>query len=208
MTEPSGAGSGAGSTAGDIAARIGEATRRMELRDPDEGLPLLDRAINRSVEIVGVSVLCAIVAVIFVNAVSRYTLSYSFIWAEEMVQMAMPWLAMTGVFLSVRRGSMIRIEFFFDKLPLALRGPVAKLGAAVNIAVLLFMGWVSFDFVRLFGGDVALYVELPMGWSTSALVFGSVGAAMAFLAEFYKEHLRRGGGRGGHGGEGRGGGGR
>ncbi len=171
----------------DIAGHIEAATRRMELRHPDAGQPPADRIVNLIVEIVGVSVLVAIVAIVFANAVSRYALSYSFSWAEEIVQMGMPWLAMTGVFLSVRRGTMIRIDFFFEKIPARWQGAVAKLGYAVNVGVLLFMAWVSLDFVRLFGGDVALYVQVPMGWSTSALVFGSAGAAMAYLAEFYKE---------------------
>lgn len=175
-----------------IAERIEEATRSMELRDPDEGLPLADRLVNRLVEIVGVSVLVAIVAVIFTNAVSRYALNHSFSWAEEMVQMAMPWLAMTGVFLSVRRGTMIRIDYFFDKIPYRFQGAVARFGYAVNVVVLGAMAWVSLDFVRLFGGDVALYVQIPTGWSTSALVFGAAGAAMAYLAEFYREWRDRG----------------
>lgn len=182
----------------DIADRIGEATRNLELRDPDAGLSIADRLANRLVEIVGVTALVSIVAVVFANAVSRYLLNHSFIWAEEMVQMTMPWLAMTGVFLSVRRGTMIRIDFFFEKLPERVQGAVATFGFAVNVAVLLFMGWISLDFVRLFGGDVALYVEVPTGWSTSALVFGSIGAAMAFIAEFSREWLvrRRAAGRG------------
>ena len=175
----------------DVAEQIDASSRRLELQDPDQGLPLLDRIINRIVEIVGVSVLVGIVAVIFANASSRYLLNYSFSWAEEIVQMAMPWLAMTGVFLSVRRGTVIRIDFFFEKIPAWLQGPVAYFGYTINIAVLAFMAYVSFDFVRLFGGDVALYVQLPTGVSTSALVFGTAGAAMAYLAEFFREWRHR-----------------
>lgn len=176
---------------GSISGQIEEATRKLELRDPDAGQTLLDRIINQTVEIVGVTVLVAIVAVVFSNAVSRYALNYSFSWAEEMVQMSMPWLAMTGVFLSVRRGTMIRIDYFFEKIPERYQGLVAKSGYAVNIFVLSLMAWVSLDFVRLFGGDVALYVQIPTGWSTSALVFGAAGAAMAYTAEFFKEWRAR-----------------
>lgn len=176
-----------------LAGKIEAATRKMELQNPDEGLPLADRIVNNLVEIVGVSVLSAIVLVVFVNAFSRYTIGHSFSWAEEFVQMSMPWLAMTGVFLSVRRGTMIRIDFFFEKIPARFQGAVAKCGYAVNIGVLLAMAWVSLDFVRLFGGDVALYVAVPVGWSTSALVWGAAGAAMAYTAEFYKEWRSRDG---------------
>ena len=175
----------------DIAGQIEHATRRMELRDPDEGLPFADRLVNRVVEIAGVIALVSIVGIVFSNASSRYLFGISFSWAEEMVQMIMAWLAMTGVFLSVRRGTMIRIDFFYEKIPARYRGIVANSGYVLNIAVLLTMAWVSLDFVRLFGGDVALYVQIPTGWSTSALVFGALGAAMAYAAEFYKEWRTR-----------------
>ncbi len=175
----------------DLAVKIEAATRKMELQNPDEGLPLGDRIVNHIVEIVGVTVLSSIVLVVFANAFSRYALNFSFAWAEEFVQMAMPWLAMTGVFLSVRRGTMIRIDFFFEKIPARFQGFVAKCGYAVNVGVLLAMAWVSLEFVMLFGGDVALYVDLPVGWSTSALVWGAAGAAMAYMAEFYKEWRNR-----------------
>lgn len=179
---------------GDIADKIEAATRKLELQNPDEGLPLGDRIVNSIVEIVGVTVLSSIVLVVFLNAVSRYAFGYSFSWAEEFVQMSMPWLAMTGVFLSVRRGTMIRIDFFFDMIPARYQGLVAKAGYALNVGVLLAMAWVSLDFVKLFGGDVALYVAVPVGWSTSALVWGAAGAAMAYLAEYYKEWRARSGG--------------
>lgn len=190
MEEKSSAATSGGDPEGaDVADRIGEATRRIELEYPDRGLPLVDRLINGLVEFVGVSVLVGIVGLVFANAVSRYGAGSAISWTEEAVQMAMPWLAMTGVFLSVRRGSMIRIDYFYELLPERLRGAVADFGYVVNIGVLLFMAYVSLDYVMRFGGDVALYAEIPMAWSTSALVFGSLGAAMAFLAEF-RSHRR------------------
>ena len=175
----------------EIVEQIEATARRMELSDPDEGLPLGDRIVNRIVEIAGVSVLVGIVAVVFANASSRYLLNHSFSWAEEAVQLAMPWLAMTGVFLSVRRGTVIRIDFFFDKIPLRLQPTIAYAGYFVNVIVLLFMAFVSLQFVMFFGGDVALYADIPMGFSTSALVAGTAGAAMAYLAEFFREWRAR-----------------
>ncbi len=183
----------------DIAEQIGEASRAMELRDPDAGLSFVDRLVNRTVELAGVTALVGIVAIVFSNAVSRYALNDSLIWAGEAVQMIMPWLAMTGVFLSVRRGTMIRIDFFYEKIPPRFRGTIAYCGYTLNIGVLLFMAWVSVQYVLLFGGDIAIYAQIPMGWSSSALVFGTIGAAMAFLAEFYREWMsrRRAGNNGG-----------
>ena len=173
----------------DVAAQIEQSTRRLELADPDAGLGRIDRFINRLVEAIGVLALSSIVTVVFVNASSRYLLNSSFSWAEEMVQMTMPWLAMAGVFLSIRRGTVIQIDFFFEKMPPTLRAIVARAGLAFNCLVLATMAYVSFDFVRLFGGDRALYVGLPTGVSTSALVFGAAGAAMAYAAAFVSAFL-------------------
>ncbi|MDP2619755.1 MAG: TRAP transporter small permease [Hyphomicrobiales bacterium] len=188
--EPQGEAGAAAPKAGALADRIAEATRRFELYDPDQGLPLIERLVNRAVEAIGALALCGIVAVVFSNALARYLLNTSFLWAEEVVLLLVPWLAMTGVFLSVRRGSMIRIDFFFEKLPAKWRRPIGAAGYAISIAVLLFMGWVSFDFLRLFGGDVAVYLNIRIGWSTSALSFGAFGAALAFLVAFHHERRR------------------
>ena len=169
----------------ELAKKITEASKSMELANPDADSSLIYRCLNFIVEIVGVTVLSSIVLVVFVNAVARYTLNFSFPWAEEFVQMSMPWLAMTGVFLSVRRGAMIKIDYFFEKIPQKFQAGVAIFGYITNITILLGLAYVSLDFVMLFGGDVALYVEVPTGWSTSALVCGAAGAAMAYFAEFF-----------------------
>jgi TRAP-type C4-dicarboxylate transport system permease small subunit len=79
------------------------------------------------------------------------------------------------------------LTFFFDKIPARIKFLVAYFGYAVNVSVLGFLAWVSLDFVKIFGGDVALYVEVPVGWSTSALVLGAAGASIAYLVEFYRE---------------------
>jgi len=180
-----------GQASDSLADQIAEAGRRLELFDPDRGLPPFERWINRAVEVLGALVLCTIVGVVFSNAVARYAFNMSFLWAEELVLLLVPWLAMTGVFLSVRRGTMIRIEYFFERLPRKVRGPVANIGYLVNIAVLVFMGWVSLDFLKLFGGDVAPYLNIPTGWSTSALTFGGFGAALAFVVAFHHECRKR-----------------
>jgi TRAP-type C4-dicarboxylate transport system permease small subunit len=178
------------SAAGSIAEQIDRTATRMELADPDAGLGFADRAINRLIEAIGVVSLATIVGVVFANATSRYLFNNSFSWAEEMVQMTMPWLAMSGVFLSIRRGTVIRIDFFYERMPLGVRRILAPAGLAFNVAVLGLLAYVSYDFVRLFGGDKTLYVGLPTGVSTSALIFGAAGAAMAYAAALVKAVLR------------------
>ncbi len=183
-TGPDGAGADA------LAEQIGEATRRQELADPDQGLPVLDRAVNKFVEIIGGGVLCTIVGTIFVNAVSRYAFNYSFNWVEELVIYLTPWLAMTGLFLAIRRGTMIRIDYFYEKFDPAIRRPIALLGNIVSVGILMFLGGISFNYVTLFGGDLTVHMRFFKGFSMGALMVGGFGAALAFLAVLVREARR------------------
>jgi TRAP-type C4-dicarboxylate transport system permease small subunit len=171
----------------DLAERIGAASRRHELEDPDRGLPLADRVINRAVELLGVGLLGGILAIVFANALTRYALNYSFIWAEEVVIGLVPWLAVSGLFLSVRRRQMIRVEFFLDKFPPAGRRLLAALADLLGAATLAWLAWLGFSYVATFGGDPTPYLALPKGLFTSALWLGSAAGALAFAAAAWRE---------------------
>ena len=171
----------------DLAERIGAVSRRHELDDPDRGLPLADRVINRAVELLGVGLLGGIFAIVLANALSRYALNYSFVWAEEVVISLVPWLAVTGLFLSVRRRQMIRIEFFLDKFPPAVRRTLAVLAELLGAVMLAWLAWLGFNYVATFGGDPTPYLALPKGLFTSALCLGSAAAALAFGAAAWRE---------------------
>ncbi len=183
-TGPEGAGADA------LSEQIAEATRHRELADPDQGLPFLDRAVNRVVEIIGGGVLCTIVGTIFVNAESRYAFNYSFNWVEELVIYLTPWLAMTGLFLAIRRGTMIRIDYFYEKFSPAAKRPIGILGNILCVGVLCFLGGISFNYVTLFGGDLTVHMRFLKGFSTSALMIGGFAAALAFLAVLVREARR------------------
>jgi TRAP-type C4-dicarboxylate transport system permease small subunit len=171
----------------DLAERIGAASRRQELEDPDRGLPLLDRVINRAVELLGVGLLGGILAIVFANALSRYALDHSFVWAEEVVISLVPWLALTGLFLSVRRRQMIRIEFFLDRFHPPVRRLLALLAELLGAAMLAWLAWLGFTYVATFGGDRTPYLALPKGLFTSALWLGAAAVALAFAAAAWRE---------------------
>jgi TRAP-type C4-dicarboxylate transport system permease small subunit len=173
-----------------LAARVGAATRQLELEDPDRGLPLAERVINRAVELLGVGLLAGILAIIFLNALTRYALNYSFIWAEEVVIGVVPWLAVTGLFLSVRRRQMIQIEFFLEKFPPAGRRPLAVLADLLGALMLAWLGWLGFAYVSTFGGDPTPYLGLPKGLFTSALWLGPTAVAIAFVFAAWQERRR------------------
>ena len=175
----------------ELAARIGAASRRQELLDPDEGLPTVERVINRAAEVLGVGLLGGILAIVFTNALIRYVLDTSFVWAEEVVISLVPWLAVTGLFLSVRRRQMIRIEFFLDRFPPGSRAALAAFGQLLGAVMLAWLAWLGFNYVLTFGGDRTPYLALPKGLFTSALWLGAAAVALAFVGAAWHERRRR-----------------
>ncbi|MGI9501528.1 MAG: TRAP transporter small permease [Geminicoccaceae bacterium] len=177
-----------------LAEQVGRAGRNQELHDPDAGRSPVDRWINRIAEVIGVAAIATIVALIFLNAVGRYALAAPILWAEELVIALIPWLAMTGVFLSVRRRAVIRIDHFSNMMPSQLRSALSVFGSVLASAAFVYLAIHSFDYVTLFGGDPTTYLELPTGWFTSAMLIGAVASALAFLVEIFQVN-RSGGAR-------------
>ncbi len=175
----------------ELARQVDEAARTAELRDLDAGNGRVDRAINAAAEVAGVAVLATIVAVVFLNALGRYALGFVFIWGDELVLSLLPWLGMLGMFLSIRRRQIIRIDFFASRLgtrAAIMLGFAAYLFAA---AVFLWLAIVSLQYLQFFGSDRMIYVGLRKGWFMAAMVVGPALAVLAYLG-LLLEDLRAG----------------
>ena len=175
-----------------LADQVGQATQEMELADLDAGASTIDRWINKVAEVIGVSVLAAIVLLVFANAVGRYVAAAPILWADELVIAVIPWLAMSGVFLSVRRRHVIRLDYFVAGLSPQLRGPINIFVAVLSAAAFTGLAFYSFQYLSLFGADTTIYLHLPTGWFKSAMLIGASAAAIAFLVGLYQERKQRG----------------
>lgn len=172
--------------AADLAARMAAAGRRQELLDPDHGLPRGDVIVNRIAEALGVLLLGSVVLIVFVNAMMRYLLDTSIIWAEEVILGLIPWLAMVGLFLAIRRQTTIRIDYVFERLPPPVRFGLTVLAHAWSAVVFAYLSWVSVDYLQLFGGDRTPYLGVPKGIFAAALLAGGIAAMAAFMLEAWR----------------------
>jgi TRAP-type C4-dicarboxylate transport system permease small subunit len=143
--------------------------------------------VNRTAEAFGVFLLVVLTGLVFVNAAARYAFSHSFIWGDELVIAMIPWLAMAGLFLAIRRRNVIRIDFFLDKFPARLRRICRLFADLVSAAMFAYLGYVSIEYVRLFGGDQLTYLRWPTGIFSSSFVIGPLLAALAYLYASWRE---------------------
>ena len=175
----------------DMAAAISSASISAELagtNSADESTA--DKWINGIVEFLGVVVLVGITLLVFANALLRYTVNSGIIWADEIVIAMVPWLAMIGMFLSVRRREIIRIGFVLDRLTPRLRRLFLVCTELISTVAFGYLAIVSFSYLSLFGADRSVYLSLSKGWFTSAMFIGAGIVCLAFLAEAVA-HFRR-----------------
>ena len=165
----------------DLAQQIEEASRAADFLEYDEGLGRFDRTINTIAEIAGVLIFVTIVGVVFLNALGRYALGFTFVWGDEVVLSLLPWLGMTGMFLAIRRRQVIRIDYFASLLPRPVFAVLSVFSSVFAAAVFIWLAVVSTQYVGLFGGDRLLYLPLDKGWFMSAMVIGPAIAALAYI---------------------------
>jgi TRAP-type C4-dicarboxylate transport system permease small subunit len=175
----------------ELVRQVEEKAREMELADPDAGESPLNRTINRVVEAFGVAILGTIASLVFANAFARYTMSAPIIWADELIISMIPWLAMIGLFLSIRRRRLIRTGVFLERLPPDSAAWAKAMGEFLSAAAFAYLAYYAFRYLELFGGDPLIYLALSKGVFHSALCLGAALIAVAFIFEAAKSLKRR-----------------
>jgi TRAP-type C4-dicarboxylate transport system permease small subunit len=174
----------------DLAREIDAASKATDLHEHDDA-SRLGRAVNLVAEIAGVLVFATIVLLVFLNAAGRYTISATFVWGDEVVLGLLPWLGMLGMFLSIRRRQIIRIDFFASLLPPLVRSVLEVLTTALAAGAFFYLAMISFEYFQLFGGDRTIYLRLQKGWFMSAMVIGPALAACAYIVLMITDVRRR-----------------
>lgn len=161
----------------------------VERRDSVSGPPhgVLLAAVDKAVEVLGVTVLNAIVLLVFVNACGRYLFSKPVVWTEEIVAGLLIWLVMLGAYLALGRRQMIASNALIDRLPARVRVAAQIFSNVLAAVCLSFLAYVGWQYLDLFGTDRTPYFGMPKGWYLAALPIAA--AAMALTAAFHATSL-------------------
>lgn len=145
-------------------------------------------AANRAVIFVMMAVMATLV---FVNVITRYALNFSIIWAEEVSQYLMIWIAYLGAGLALREGRHVAVEMLQDRLPTVLGRRVRM---AVGGFVLAFLGAVTvlgFQFVVFVWNQETPVLNISLGIPSLAIPTGALLFAVHLLLMFRNYTERR-----------------
>jgi len=136
---------------------------------------------NRAIIFVMMAVMTTLV---FVNVVARYVFNFSIIWAEEVSQYLMIWIAYLGAGLALREGRHVAVEMLQDRLPGMLGRRVRMV---VGGLVLVFLGVVTMlgiQFVVFVWNQETPVLNISLGIPSLAIPVGTLLFAMHLLIMF------------------------
>ncbi len=143
---------------------------------------------NRAIVFLMMAVMTSLV---FVNVVTRYVFNFSIIWAEEVSQYLMIWIAYLGAGLALREGRHVAVEMLHDRLPAPLSRSVRM---AVGGLVLAFLGAVTilgFQFVLFVWSQETPVLNISLGIPSLAIPIGSLLFAVHLVLMFRNYAERR-----------------
>lgn len=130
------------------------------------------------------AMMAVMTTLVFVNVVTRYVFNFSIIWAEEVSQYLMIWIAYLGAGLALREGRHVAVEMLQDRLPTAAG---RRLRMAVGGLVLLFLGVVTvlgFQFAVFVWNQETPVLNISLGIPTLAIPIGALLFALHLLLMF------------------------
>jgi TRAP-type transport system small permease protein len=145
-------------------------------------------AANRGIIFLMMAVMTTLV---FVNVVARYVFNVSIIWAEEVSQYLMIWIAYLGAGLALREGRHVALEMLHDRLPVVLS---RKVRMAVGGLVLAFLGWVTvlgFQFAVFVWNQETPVLNISLGIPSLAIPIGTLLFAVHLVLMFRNYTDRR-----------------
>ncbi len=98
---------------------------------------LLYKFINRFELYLASLIFVAIMALLFIQVITRYVLGHAFTWTEEISIIGFVWMQYLGICASVLTRKQLRIDFFLDMMPFKVK----KIMLIVdNILTMIFCG--------------------------------------------------------------------
>ena len=134
--------------------------------------------------------LCAIVAVVFLGSVGRYS-GHPVIWTDEISQALFVWVSMLAADLTLQRGGHFRIDMLTGRLPKRAQHVLELITKLSLIALLCLLVWYGTQLARMTAPR-----PLPMTGLTSAAAMAALPVGFALmiitLIEQFVAQLRSG----------------
>lgn len=129
--------------------------------------------------------------VVLAGVVSRYVFASPLTWTDELASLLMPWAAMFGAVVALRRGEHMRLGAIVERLSPRVRSSVEAVGLACVLGLMLALIWPAY---RAFDRQRPVTITtlgISDGFRMASLPVGMVLLALAALLHLLREHPPR-----------------
>src|SRR5258707_14680649 len=110
-------------------------------------------------------------AVVFYQVFTRYVLSDSAGWTEEIARYFLVAVVFIGASMSVRKNNHIQVDYFYRLIPKRLGRVLSTLVDAVRCLFLGYAVWLTWLLLQRIGGSPMAVLDPPVGWGVAAMKF-------------------------------------
>jgi len=137
-----------------------------------------------------IAMMAVMVLLVFMNVVSRYIFNHSIIWAEEVSQYLMVWVAFLGAGLALRQGRHVAVEMLQDRLPPTARRMTRHLVALLLIVFMGILTVLGFQFAHFAWDQETPVLNIPLGIPYLAVPIGAL-LLVIHLFFLYRAYIDR-----------------
>jgi TRAP-type C4-dicarboxylate transport system permease small subunit len=138
-------------------------------------------AANRAAVFLMMAVMATLV---FINVIARYVFGVSIIWAEEVSQYLMIWIAYLGAGLALREGRHVALEMLHEGLSAALSRKVRMVIGGLTLAFLGMVTVLGFQFVVFVWSQETPVLNISLGIPSLAIPIGALLFAVHLVLMF------------------------
>jgi TRAP-type C4-dicarboxylate transport system permease small subunit len=134
------------------------------------------------------AILWVLISLVMLQVISRYVFNSSFIWSEELARYHFILLTFIGASMVVRRGSLIKIEFFISFLPLKFNFILARVVNVIEIIFLAMATCLAWQMFWFMCNKKMVSIEVSMGFLYGGIFIGFILITFRTLQLFIR-HL-------------------
>ena len=150
----------------------------------------LERIIVTANQWIVIVMMAVMTTLVFINVVCRYILNFSIIWAEEVSQYLMVWVAFLGAGLALRQGRHVAIEMLQDRLSSTARRMTRQFVALLLIVFMGILIVLGFQFAYFAWDQETPVLNIPTGIPYLAVPIGAL-LLVIHLFFLYRAYIDR-----------------
>ena len=122
------------------------------------------KVINRTTELFSALLLLTMVALVFIQIVSRVVISSSFPWTEEIARFMMIWITFLGAAVAFQYGAHIGVEAFVERLSAKVRSFFIVIAMLICLSFFILLIVYGYQLANGAFVQTSPALQIPMGY--------------------------------------------